>query len=261
MDKRLALVDALLTLGKQCETVAKLLSINALGDLEQDTLITLTQSNEFIDVAKQPYWPEIDQKPALTNKFHEEATTIPDLKVLEFNAGDSLPVTTNYKHAIVDLIVDDFKFPARPVNIRLISWKETKEYDIGIINESLEFVNDPGIILTKFKQCCKKIIIRLRPWTSHNGAFQSNKAYAHLVMPIDTKVKFKVVRPIATYESLFAKIGLIVEERQIWNRIPNEFFNNDSFLDMAIKRTWGSLKKEDALRIITTETIDYVVTP
>lgn len=271
MDKRLELVDALLTLGKQAEKVAKLLSADVVGEMKEETLLIPTpQSDKTINVNSYQFWPDASfHHTSPLRRAQMDATILPplaDLTVLEYSIGPTYPVSPHHPHAKIALITDAYKFDTQPPNVKIInSFTEAgSNYDIGILWETLEFDANPPLILTEMKQRCKKIIVRFRPWTSRDGAFQSsffNKAFAQLVGPLEHQVKFKVVRPLATYESLFAKLQLATQERKINSVHLEEFFQTNNILQIAIERTWGTIRKDEAIRIMMTDSIDYTVAP
>jgi hypothetical protein len=268
MDRRTELIEALLSLGKQCDKVAKLLTEDIVGDIRDDTLLTpFPHTDLCLDLATYETWPTAATCTKAIDRYYQDShgLVLDDLRILEYSIGPSWPVSVHHRHARIDLITDDFKFnTSQPENVRIIHQQDLGQYDIGIFWETLEFCVNPLLLLTQLKKHCKKLIIRFRPWTSRDGGFQSahyNRAYAHLVSDIDTEVKFKVVRPLQTYEALLAKAGVATQERQINGKTPEDFFTNDNFLSIVIARTWGTLRKEEALRIMTTQTVDYTVLP
>jgi hypothetical protein len=268
MDRRLELVDALLTLGKQAEHVAKLLSEDLIGNLRDDVLLTPTpNSNKTIDINRYSMWPDAsDVLDPLHRAQFDAANILPlaDLNVLEYAIGVGYPIAHFHQHAKVTLVTNDFKFQTQPPNVKIVnSFSEAgNSYDIGILWETLEFDNNPALTLIEMKQRCKRIIIRFRPWTSRDGAFQSyffNKAYAQLIMPIDHKVKFKVIRPLATYETLLAKAQLAIIDRKINSSMPEGYLQMDNIIQVAIERTWGNIHTDEAIKIMMTDSIDYMV--
>jgi len=269
MDKRFELIDALLTLGKQAEKVAKLLSAETVGIIKDETiLINLPKSDTMINVESYKFWPEANfHNSSALRRAQIDASSIQslaNLTVLEYSIGQTYPISPHHPDAKIALITDAYKFDTQPQNVKIInSFSEAgNKYDVGILWETLEFDDNPAFVLTEMRQRCNKIVIRFRPWTSRNGAFQSeyyNKAFAQLVGPLDHKVKFKVVRPLATYESLFTKLGLSIQERKINSVHFEEFFQNDIIINTIIERTWGNIRKDEAVRIMMTDSIDYIV--
>jgi hypothetical protein len=269
MDKRLELIDALLTLGRQCERVAKLLSADVVGPTDQSpVLIPIPASDRSVDPDNYGEWPpatDISQDfSTVARKASADIQSLDHLRILEYSIGPTYPISVHHKEARVDLITDDYKFTGlQPSNTRILnSFKEAGTgYDVGIAWETLEFNADPVIVLTELKQRCKKILVRFRPWSSRAGAFaHRNPAFAHLAQPTDHHVRFKVVRPLATYEGLFAKLGLTVHERKVASVPVEDFFHQtDEVLEVIIGRTWGTISPEDAYRIMATDTIEYLV--
>lgn len=265
MDKRLELAHALLAFGKQAELVAKLLLSDAIGELNDDTILTtLPITNKTIDVSTYQSWPDASHKQSAAHANASIINDLSDLSVIEYNNGPSQPISIHNNHARIDLVIDSYKFEQQPANVRIISSLAAAKnsYDIGVIWESLETCNEPLLVLSEMQQRCKRIIIRFRPWTSRDGAFQSqyfNKAYAHLLMDLNTQVKMKVVKPLATYEDMLSKLKLPVISRKINSLTVEEFFTDPDIINTIISRTWGALHKDEALKILTTSSIDYVV--
>src|SRR5215831_9144849 len=149
MDRRLELVDALLTLGKQCEKVAKLLSQEVVGAIRDDTLLTVIPETDLtVDVASYQQWPMaaaiVDY--AEQARLHAPALDLADLTVLEYSIGPTYPVSVYHQDTTIDLISDDFKFTSQPQNVRFINWSEIRDsYDVGIAYETLEFTDDPPL--------------------------------------------------------------------------------------------------------------------
>lgn len=267
MDQRLELIDALLTLGKQAERVAKLLSTEIVGEMREETIITIPKTDISLDIHQYKQWPEAADPRSSESYAQLETVHLPslsDLKILEYTAYPLHPVSHFHQHAKVDLLTDHFAFNKQPDNVRIInSFAEAKDtYDVGIIWETIEMHDNPPVLLLEMKKRCQKIIIKFRPWTARNGGYQEsfiNKAYAHLLMDLDTRVKFKVTRPLATYESLFSKAGLPILERRVNSSSVEEFLQNPDFMKVIIARTWGALREEEAIRIMMTDSVCYTV--
>jgi hypothetical protein len=268
MDKRLELIDALLAMGRHCKYVAKLLSAEVVGEVKPEPILVPAgdDTRQIAHPGNYPGWPRSDHRP-IRERVRTDTAQLPPLaglRVLEFSAGSSWPVSVYHTDAKVDLIVNDYKFqePLQPLNTRIIgSCNEAGlNYDVGVVWESLELVPDPLVVLAELKARCAKIILRVRPWSSRNGAFLNDLAFVHLARPVDHQVQFKVVRPMATYESLFTRLGLTVHERRVHSITVDEFFAaNSDVLEVIIERTWGKIDPQEALRIMATDHIDYVV--
>jgi hypothetical protein len=262
MDRRLELVEALLGLSRQCERVAKLLTENVVGPLQDDTLVTtLPTTNLSIDVSTLADWPIASYITDLKQSARLRATEFKfdGLKVLEYNTGPVYPITDYHRNCYeLDIITDKGTATGRIIHL---NEAHDNHYDIGILYEVLEFCDDPVNILLEMKRRCKRLIIRFRPWTGRDGGFQSpffNKAYAHLAMTLSTQVRYKVTRPLATYETLLSKTGLSVESRHIQTDPVEDSFDN-TVMDVIIARTWGAIPKEEARRIMATSAVEYVV--
>lgn len=257
MDRRLEMMEALTDLSRASQRVARLISEGVLGEFKDETILTaLGDSRETIDIAKFADWP------AATTRIHRDPLDFTDMDVLELCTGPQMPVVTAHQ---IDLITDGWKFEDdQPQNVRIVHYGQyQKQYDVGVIWESLEFTKDPAKWLDAFKRCCRKVYVRFRPWSSRNGAFMSstlNKAYAHLAMDMDHEIRFKVVRPLATYDTLIKSIGMPIEERRINTIQPETFFTtNEEIMRVIRERTWGTISFDNAIKIMTTESVDYVL--
>jgi hypothetical protein len=279
MNNQLELVNALLLLSKQCEHVAKLLSTNVLLDIQPNTeLIRLPNSSKAIDVQEFEIWPEavsarnlnwmdVSRRQAKSIGFNLGKSSI-----LEYSNGPSIPIGHSFEDTNVELLCNDYKFDPgnQPHSVKIISSFEEAHgpYDIGIIYESLEFDDDPITTLIKIKQHIRpngKIFIRFRPWSSRDGGFQSsyfNKSFAHLLIDLESNklVKNKVVRPIAKYESIMSAAKLNVISRRINSTAPDDhIIMNKEYMDTLIDRTWGVMKIEEAVKIMSTTSVDFLV--
>lgn len=257
MDKRFELAEALMELSKASERVAKLILQINIGEIGSDTILTaLGNSTESINVDSVSGWPHT---PLGVTGLD---ISLNNLTVLEFHRGPNKPITQYHHHAKqIDLITDSYQFAEQPKNIRIISHKECeKRYDVGVIWESLEFTDNPSNILALFKKHCRKIFIRFRPWTSRNGAFLCDKAFAHLAMNTDNQVQFKVVRPLATYETLIKSLDLSTDERRVnISQLDQFFIANEQLVRIIRERTWGKIDYEQAIKIMTIDSVDYVL--
>jgi hypothetical protein len=261
MDKRFELAEALMDLSRASERVAKLITQTAIGEVGSETILTASgSSTETIDANNISGWPLV---PSIVSGLDLSFDmSLYRLTVLEFHRGPNIPITANHNHATsIDIITDSYTFKEQPQNVKIISPKECrKRYDLGVIYESLEFTNDPATILAMFKRCCKKIVIRFRPWTSSDGAFLHDKAFLHLVQDTDNSIQFKVTRPLASYESLIKSMGLSTDERRINTRQLNQFFiDNEQIMRVLRERTWGNIDYEQAVKILTIDSVDYVL--
>lgn len=116
-----------------------------------------------------------------------------------------------------------------------------------------------------------RIFIRTHPWTSRHGGNiheQSNKAYLHLALTTDELLShgisaphnLKIVRPLAAYEKWISESGLKIVSRDMVTKKVESFFHGP-ILDRIIKINWaGSLNKDQALKIMSNEFIDFVLT-
>ncbi len=262
MDRRLEVVEALMDLSRASQKIAKLVAEGALGDFKDETVLsTIGDSKEVIDIARFADWP-----PAFEQPRWDKPGPFEGLRVLEFNGGPQPPVSYKLNTAkSIDLITHGHAIENQPANVRIInsSKEQRTDYDVGIIWESLEFVPDPAKILMMFQKRCHKVYIRFRPWSSRNGAFMADvldKAYAHLVMDMDHEVKFKAIRPLATYEALVKVTGMPVHERHINTSQPSTFFTtNEEIMRVIRERTWGKISFDQAIKIMATDSVDYVL--
>lgn len=253
-DRRHELVDALLTTAKHLERCAHLLSREIVPELDDDAelLTILPGTNKTLNLYNYPNWPAVGPLEA----SNADAYDLKGLEVLEYNAGPSSP-TAHRQAGHVDLITDDFKFTEQPPNVRIVSAVPDHKYDVGVIWESLEFCRTPVQLLQNFRRCCKRLVLRLRPWSGRNGAFLDTVAYGHLARAVDSKVQSRFVRPLLNYQRLFANAGLAVQERQV-NTAAVEPFFGDEVLGTIIERTWGEMRPSDALRVMAISSMDFV---
>jgi len=279
VDSRLELINALLLLSKQCEHVARLLSTDILSELPPETeLIQLPDSSKSLDIRQFEFWPSAANHPnaywkvVSKQQAQDVKFDLSNAKILEYSNGPSIPIGHAFQNTEVELVCNTYKFGPddQPPSVKIINSLEEAEgpYDIGIIYESLEFDQDPVVTLLKIKQRIKpqgKIYIRFRPWSSRDGGFQSgyfNKAFAHLLMDLESNqlVRNRVVRPLATYESILNKAKMRVLSRKITSITPDDYIiSNPEYLEILINRTWGTIKPEDAIKIMATTAIDFLV--
>jgi hypothetical protein len=260
MDRRMEVVEALMDLSRASQRVASLISQGVIGEFKDETVLSaLGDSKEVIDVARFTDWP------AAVNSVRIDTLDFADLRVLEWNIGPVPPKCLNLQTArSVDLVTDDWKFSTQPSNVKIIKPQDHRsDYDVGVIWESAEFAKDPAMVLELMKKCCHKVYIRFRPWTSRDGAFMSgtvNKAFLHLATDMDHQVLFKVVRPLATYEALVKSAGMPVHERRVNTTQPETFFTtNEEVMRVIRERTWGKISFDQAVKIMATDSVDYVL--
>lgn len=279
MDNRLEIVNSLLSLGKQCEYLAKLLASSTFSELSPKTeLIQLPDMSRAIDICEFELWPAATESSNLSwieisrRQAQSVGFNFCDCKILEYSNGQSVPIGHAFKNSKVDLICNNYKFGAndQPQLVRIVSSFEEIDdlYDVGIIYESLEFDQDPVVTLLKMKQRIKphgKTFVRFRPWSSRDGGFQSryfNKAFAHLLIDLESNelVRSKVIRPIAKYESIMNAAKLQILSRKI-NSIPpdDHITKNKEYMSTLIKRTWGVISEEEAIKIMSTTSVDFLV--
>lgn len=253
-DRRHELIDALLTTAKHLERCAKLLSQDAIPEMDDDAelLTILPGTSKVLNLYNYPDWPKLE--PA--EPGNADAYDLKGLEVLEYNAGPSVPVA-HRQAGHVDLIANDFKFTDQPTNVKIVTEVPDRKYDVGIIWESLEFCRTPVQLLHTFKRCCKRLVLRLRPWSSRNGAFLDTMVFGHLGRPVDSGVYSRFARPLLNYQKLFGNASIVVQERQV-NTTPVEPFFRDEILATIIERTWGEMRPADALRIMAVSSMDFV---
>lgn len=256
------LIEALIQLSEQCLTTAKLLesSIHEIVPVSE-TILNISEDHS-LTLEDFEAWPSIHYIAPKPN------INIDKCNVLEYNAGLSTPISFSLNIDDIHLISDKFQ-STENMHIKHIAGLDSLSelYDFAIVCESLEFSRTPIYVLNKIKSHLRQngmMFIRFRPWSSMDGGFQStyfNKAYAHLVCDLEHNqdVVYKVIRPISTYENLFKKCGFTIISRQVHNAKVDPFFtNNQHILDLLIK-TWNGIRKEEALKILSTTNIDYVV--
>lgn len=267
MDNKAELIDALLQLGKMAERVAGLLSSQVVQDLRDGDVVDLSPDKSVsIDLEQYKNWPLASLSSASQATIaRKEAIKLPitdGMYVLEYNCGFTYPISQFHK-AHIDIIADDHKFVTD--NCRIIKdFSECRSrYDLGVVWESCEFMDDPYIVLAKMSAICDKLVIKFRPWTSRDGAFQSytnfNKAYIHLLTDINNDVKWKVNRPLATYDALFKKLGLLVINSSIESIKVEGVILDENVLKSIISRTWGNLRDKEAYKILMTNSVQYTV--
>jgi len=266
MDKRTELINALQGLGRHAERVAKLLAEYPTEPVEAPSN-TIPICDRIIDPSNYPYWPQATEVPEFEDRARDDSSYVNILdgeSVLELSLGPTYPVSVYHEQIKIDLMTDSFKFNEQPKIVRIVnSSKELKkDYDVGIAWESLEFSDQPLLHLMMLKKCCRRIYIKFRPWSSRNGAFQSNHynlAYMHLARPVNHQVRHRVIRPLATYEDLLQKAGLIPTERKINTDGPPALFTDyPEIMDTIIARTWGNIDRGEASRIMMTDSVEYV---
>lgn len=277
MNNTIEIINALLLLSEQCKRTAKLLSANPLSELTPETeLFKLPNSSKAIDIQEFELWPEAIQHNGHCSlvlsklQAHDIGYNFSNASIIEYSNGPSVPIGYMFNNTQVELICNSYKFGSdnQPENVKIIgSFDEAVgPYDVGIIYESLEFDENPVLTLLKMKRLIKphgKMFIRFRPWSSRDGGFQSNhfnKAFAHLLMDLESDVKSKVVRPIAKYESFLNAAKLRILGRRIKSTHPDDYITtNKEFMDVLISRTWGSIGIHEAVKIMSTTAVDFLV--
>lgn len=278
MDNKVELINAFLLLSKHCEHIAKLLDTNVINEVSPKVIVPeLPELPTSLDIRNIEQWPIADDR-SITDwrRLSQQQTNdigldFSNCKILEYSDGLSIPIGHVYHNAKVELVCNKYKFGSDdPPATKIINSIEeaSDSHNIGIIYESLEFAADPVSILLKVKQKIKpqgKIFIRFRPWSSRDGGFQSaycNKAFAHLLADLEHNVlvKSKVVRPLATYDSLLSKAKLPVLSRKVKSIPPEQLITrNKEHMDVLIRRTWGTISSESAIKIMTITAIDFLV--
>lgn len=255
MDSRLEISEALMDLSRASERVAKLLAKGAIPIIKNDAAVTsIGNSTETINFKQYQQWPDVK-----VNHLPSPGIDLNSATILQFANGPTRPILGKCKK--LDLITDSFVDP-QPEYVKIIKAQErAHNYDIGIVWESLEFCTNPASILQIFKQCCKKTYIRFRPWSGQDGAFLNNKAFIHLITDTDHTVQWKVIRPLATYETLIKATGMVVLERHINTSQVDQFISeNHKIMQVLRDRTWGeTIRYDEILKIMATDSVDYVL--
>jgi 2-polyprenyl-3-methyl-5-hydroxy-6-metoxy-1,4-benzoquinol methylase len=117
------------------------------------------------------------------------------------------------------------------------------------------------------------IFIRTHPWTSRTGGhyYESvNKAFLHLAITADEakqlgikqEPNLKINKPLATYESMFAKAGYKILGKTVDTAPVERFFtDNEDLMRRIIDLTWsGNIDIDKALKIMSTNSIDFLIT-
>lgn len=255
MNKELELAEALMDLSRAAERASKLLSQRSISQPKSQAVPKPGRSTNTIDHLEYPEWPEasfseMEFELSLNNKIALEVSKKTVISALHSNAQR------------IDLVTPEYPFDSQPQNIKIVGKDEfsANRYDLGILYETLEFEKSPEALLLLLKTCCRKICLRMRPWTSRNGAFLNKKAFAHLVSPSNHEVEFVVTRPLASYESLFTTVGLIIEQRRIGTSQIDTFFKErETILNTIIGRVWDDIDREQAMKILSINNVDYVL--
>ncbi len=117
-----------------------------------------------------------------------------------------------------------------------------------------------------------QIFMRCHPWISRHGGHvyeemteSSNKAFIHLtsLMPDEYREKYhssvKAIRPLATYKKLIKHSGMKVKTENVITQPVESFFSGPLLRDI-IDNTWnGEIDENTALKIMSTNFIDYVL--
>ncbi len=149
-------------------------------------------------------------------------------------------------------------------------------YDLIVLYDALDHIvgDDPIGIMAWAKSLLKedgRIILRTHPWTARHGGHVyedgPNLAYLHLIMTpdelaqagIDVPSNLRLTRPMAAYDHVFKEVGLRVCERKAHTEAVEPFFAG-AIMDRILKVTWrGTLDADSALKIMTNQFVDYVL--
>ena len=202
-----------------------------------------------------------------------------DMKILEYHAKHARTLSSCYSwqtdilsETYVPVSIDTDSNPFWHKNDRICRKYDEldSDYDMLIINESLEFSEDPANLLLHLKSYLKpmgKIFVRFKPWTSINGGYQKsycNKAYAHLLVDLERNkdIKFRPLRPLATYEQIFKDLGLLVVSKNLSSVPPSEIITqNEEIINKIVSNTWGqgNIDKATAISIMSTTSVYYLL--
>lgn len=257
MDRRLELAEALMDLSRASERVAKLLTTAPIEFTTDKITEALATRNVKLDPWSYQNWPSA---PAPTRSVPDEDRFV-GTNVLEWAMGGLPAVTVGWSHAREIFIVTN-KYHQPGPNTKIVDGPGAGRYDVGVIWESLEFSDDPLGVLLMFKKHCKLVYVRFRPWTSYDGAYLNHpdRVYYHLATEVANDVRWKVVRPLAEYDRLIRDVGMSVRERRINTRQMEPFFKtNPEVMDTICARTWGTIDRDQAVRIMMTDSVDYVL--
>ncbi len=149
-------------------------------------------------------------------------------------------------------------------------------YDRIILYDVLDHLEglNPLEVLDRLKALLApggKIFCRCHPWTAKHGGHlyeKLNKAYVHLALTPDELVQagyapdynLKLIKPLAAYNNWFDLAGLKIEDRKVTQDPVPEYLHGP-LLERITKVTWGAkIEPEQALKIMSNQFIDYLVT-
>lgn len=163
----------------------------------------------------------------------------------------------------------EYHEPKAGKNFRRIIELPDEKYDIIILNHFLELNPSPLSVLQRCKDSLNEnglIYVISRPWTSSDGGYQStyyDRAYYHLCYELEhnNKISNKFTRPQAQLRQLFSAAGLTVMAQHIHNIELPEFIQNEEVLKRIIYKTWGALDSQEAMQILKTSKLEYILCP
>lgn len=252
MHKHAELIETLRELSHISSKLATMLE-SPEGILRSDPIVIgIPPCHIVVDVDRYTNWPLATAAPAFES--------INGGTCLAVVRGEStLPIESLNTH--VDIICDNL--PSRlPLNYSIVRSDEADgPYDHCVLYETLEFCTIPESVLQTVRRKMKsggKIHIRFRPWTACNGGFIDNKlAFVHLATDASNSVINKVTKPLATYEQLLSGCGMSTIRRQVHSTYVDAFF--DELMPTIMERTWSSISKDEARKIMAITAVDYVL--
>lgn len=250
------IIDELIRFGDQCHKLARTLekSLNTHKPVN-DEAVSITHTLLKLDDYK--LWPTVN------TGFPKFNFNINGLSVLQIHNHNEI-ILSDTKQTILS------QYHGHDSNYKICRdfTDLSDQFDILIINQALEYMDDPYCFLRQCLDYLKpnaKLWIRLRPWSSQNGGFhhnQLNKAYAHITseIPITNLIKYRVVKPLFTYENLISKLNLQILNKQIHHKFVDNFFmSNPGVLSTIINNLWGSMNTDEALKIMSIDTVTYLL--
>lgn len=262
MNDKLLLAGKLYQLSDLCKEIGHLLEKLHHEIPLQDREPFFINSTLQDDIKESTEWP-------LTKVAHFEpkySDVLIDLlnqseKILECLSPIHLPLDIQKPRDLLSNIhhIGDYR--------RFITLPDEK-YELIILNHYLEHLDHPLDFLIDCKSRLKsngKLYLLLKPWTSNNGGHQSsyfNKAFAHLCYDLthNNMIKYKVTRPQANLQELFNKAGMNILNRYSHIvEIPDFILFNNAILDHIILKTWGTMRKKDALSIMQQDELEWVI--
>lgn len=255
------IVDELMKFGDNCHRLARLLEDLMSKQFNQPPSTGDTIEHiQYLDINMYPLWPSIKLK----NPQFDLNTK--QCKVLQYQCGKG-SILNNLECLSNSILSEQCDYLDNTIICRSAT-DLTDSYDILIINESLEFCEDPRSVIKSIMPHLKhnaKIWIKFRPYTSICGGFHQSiidKAYAHLVLDLHSNqdIKMKAVRPLHTYENLIKSCGLQVLNRKVVSNSPDNFFiSSSAIMSTIIRNTWKLIDIEEAIKILSTESVTYLL--